>query len=72
MAKFIYFDYNFKCMNTIEDKIKGCEKWKQAKENLKNFKETMGLVKQYPVKPMKRTPLSPPYEILKDLLPYLF
>ena len=63
---------NIKYINTIEDRIKDCKMWKQAEENLKSFKETMKLVKQYPVKPMKRAPPSLLYEIPSDLFPYLF
>ena len=59
-------------MNTIEDRMKDCERWKQAEENLKRFKGTVELVKQYPIKPMKRAPPSPPYEIPNGLFPYLF
>lgn len=55
-------------MNTIEDRIKDCERWKQAEENLKRFKETMELVKQYPIK-HKWKLVSPPRWYLTSDLP---
>jgi len=63
---------NIKYMNTIEDRIKDCKMWKQSEENLKSFKETMNLVKQYYIKHTKQAPPSPLYEIPSDLFPYLF
>lgn len=55
-------------MDTIEDRMKECERWEQAEENLKSFKETMKLVKQYPIKHnMKRVP-PPHWDLTTDLL----
>ncbi len=60
-------------MNTIEDRMKDCERCKQVEENLKSFKGMMELVKQYPLKrPVKQAPPSQPYEIPNGLFPYLF
>jgi len=64
---------NIKYINTSEDRMKDCERWKQAKENLKMFKGMMKFVKQYHLKrPVKQAPPSPPYETPNDLFPYLF
>ena len=60
-------------MNTIEDRMKDCERWKQAEEKLKRFKERIELVKQYPLKrPVKQEPPPPPYELPRGLFPYIF
>jgi len=77
VAKFIYFDYNLKYMNiqyinTIEDRIKDNESWKKVEKNLKKFKETIKLVKQYHIKPTQRALPSSHYKLPRDLFPYLF
>ena len=68
--KFIYFDYNSKKMNTIEDRVKDCEKWEQAEEILKNFNEMTELIKKYPIKLIPMSP-PPPY-VPSDLISHCF
>ena len=50
-------------MQTIEQKIHDCQRWKEAKETLDNFNEMMELIKEYLIKPMEQSPPSPPYTI---------
>ncbi len=57
-------------MKTIDDKIKECERWKKAEEDLKNFDEMIELIKKYPLIPSQDPPPPPPY--LPTGLEYLY
>jgi len=50
-------------MKTIDQKIQSSNRWKEAQENLDNFRKMIKLVEQYPIKPIEQFPPSPPYEL---------
>jgi hypothetical protein len=52
-------DFNY--MTSIDDSVKGCERWKKAEGDLKTFNELMKVIKQYPIKSSKSAAVSPPY-----------
>lgn len=49
-------------METLNEKIKNCNRWKEAKKDLKKFNKMIKLNRQYPTKLMTPPLQTLPYE----------